>query len=395
MKVLLLAPQSYYIDRGRPIAVDLTLATLSEAGYEVDLLTFPGGAEKNYPGVRTFRVGNWLSHKPTRAGLSARKLGLDLLMLGRAIRLALSNRYTLVHAVEESSFIALILRGLFRIPYVSDMDSRLTTQLTDRFEWLKPIDSLLWQIESLPTRFAGGVVAMCDSLKNEVLKVRAGNVFVVKDVSLLDYYGNPELVPPSELTEIRNTHKHLLMYVGNLESYQGIGLMLKAFAGLHRSDAALVIVGGDADGIRRYSAEARSLGIESNCYFLGPQPVAMLQALMQNADVMLSPRTHGTNTPLKLYSYLDSGVPVIATNLRTHTQVVDAEQAMLCEPNPEDMARAMQTLLERQDIAKQIASNAKALVEEHHSLVVFRREMLEMYRQVTQDQKLEDTSEVA
>ena len=133
MKVLLLAPQPCHIDRGTPIAVDLTLATLSEAGYEVDLVTFPGGETRRYRGLRTYRVGEWLSRRPARAGLSAKKLVLDLLMLGRAIRLAASNRYTLVHAVEESAFIALLLKLLFRVPYVSDMDSRMTTQLTDRF----------------------------------------------------------------------------------------------------------------------------------------------------------------------------------------------------------------------------------------------------------------------
>ena len=410
MKVLFLAPQPCYIDRGTPIAVDLTLATLSDAGYEIDLLTFAGGEDRNYPGVRTFRVGRWFSRKPTRAGLSGKKLWLDMLMLVQAIRLALSNRYTLVHAVEESSFIALILHGLFRIPFVSDMDSRLTTQLTDRFRWLKPFDKLLWKIESLPTRFASGVVAMCDSLKHEVLKVRAGNVFVVKDVSLLDYYGNSELSLPSELADIRGKHQHLLMYIGNLESYQGINLMLSAFALLRnhteksyteqratetKAGTALVIVGGDNERISHYRSQARALGIEHQCYFLGPQPVGMLHDLMQQADVMLSPRTQGTNTPLKLYSYLDSGVPVLATNLQTHTQVVDEGQAMLCEPNPEAMANAMGTLLDSKQIAEQIATNAKALVEEHHSLEVFRREMLAVYQQVTETRALPDSSEIA
>jgi len=404
MKVLFLAPQPCYIDRGTPIAVDLTLATLSDAGYEVDLLTFAGGEDRSYPGVKTYRVGGWFGKKPTRAGLSGKKLWLDMLMLVRAIGLALTNRYTLVHAVEESSFIALVLRGLFRIPYVSDMDSRLTTQLTDRFGWLKPFDKLLWKVESLPTRFASGVVAMCDSLRNEVLKVRAGNVFVVKDVSLLDYYGDSELSPPSELADIRKQHQHLLMYIGNLESYQGIKLMLSAFALLQNNSSnsasqtqtsALVIVGGDKERIQYYRAQASVLGIEDCCYFLGPQPVGLLEDLMQQADVMLSPRTQGTNTPLKLYSYLDSGVPVLATNLQTHTQVVDTDQAMLCEPNPQDMANAMETLLASKQIAEQIATNAKALVEEHHSLEVFRREMLAVYQQVTQTEALPESSEIA
>lgn len=403
MRVLLLAPQPCYIDRGTPIAVDLTLATLSEAGYEIDLLTFPGGADRHYRGLRTFRVGNWLSRRPTRAGLSGQKLLLDLLMLVRAIRLAASNRYQLVHAVEESTFIALFLRLIFRIPFVTDMDSRMTTQITDRFTWLKPLDRMLWAVESLPARFARGVVTMCDSLKNEVLKIRDSNVFVVKDVSLLDYYENPALETPAELAEIRERHEQLLMYIGNLETYQGIGVMLDAFALLRdnrpEKNPALVIAGGEPELIEYYGAMAARLGISDQCYFLGQQPVGLLKKLMRQADVMLSPRTQGTNTPLKLYSYLDSGVPVLATNLQTHTQVVSDKHAMLCEPNPQAMAEAMAELLDSRWLRQRLACNAQQLIKEHHSLAVFRREMLEIYRLVaTQAQVLSvapETSKIA
>ena len=388
MRILLLAPQPCYVDRGTPIAVDLTMAMLAEEGHQVDLLTFPGGEDRHYDGLRTFRVGEWVSKTPARAGLSAKKLFFDLLMLGKAIRLALKNRYTLVHAVEESTFIALVLRILFRIPYLNDMDSRMTTQITDRYTWLRPFDRALWFVESLPTRFAGGVVAMCESLRTEVLKIRQDNVFVVKDVSLLDYYGDEQLSVPTTLTDIRQAHNNVLMYIGNLETYQGIQLMLESFAeflhnpqhGEAQRNAALVIVGGDAERIAEYRAIAGQLNIASHCYFLGPQPVAMLPNLMRQADVMLSPRIQGTNTPLKLYSYLDSGVPVLATNLATHTQVVDAEQAMLCEPSPQAMAAAMAQLTANKELREQFAANAKALIQKHYSLAVFRREMMEIYR---------------
>jgi len=403
MKVLLLAPQPCYVDRGTPIAVDMTLATLCDAGYEVDLLTFPGGADRRYPGLRIFRVGEWLSQRPVQAGFSAKKLVLDVLMFVKALQLAVTNRYAIVHAVEESSFIAMVLRLVFRLPYIIDMDSRMTTQLTDRYPWLKPFDKFLWAVETLPSRFATSVVTMCDSLRVEVLKVCDNRVFVVKDVSLLDYYGDPALEPPQALEDIRANHDQLLMYIGNLETYQGINLMLQAFA-LQQSNAkaaakptnvGLVVVGGDAHHIELFRERARALGLENSCYFIGPQPVGMLVKLMGRADVMLSPRTQGTNTPLKLYSYLDSGVPVLATNLRTHTQVVNQDQALLCEPNPEDMATAMADLLQSAELRARIATNAKKLIDEHHSLAVFRTEMLEVYRLVTQTRGLSEPSEVA
>ena len=43
MKILLVAPQPFYQERGTPIAVRLLAETLCGAGHEVDLLTLVNG----------------------------------------------------------------------------------------------------------------------------------------------------------------------------------------------------------------------------------------------------------------------------------------------------------------------------------------------------------------
>ena len=55
MKILLIAPQPFFEERGTPIAVDLMLKALSERGDEVDLLTFHVGADRRHPGVTVTR----------------------------------------------------------------------------------------------------------------------------------------------------------------------------------------------------------------------------------------------------------------------------------------------------------------------------------------------------
>src|SRR5207302_10840226 len=47
------------------------------------------------------------------------------------------------------------------------------------------------------------------------------------------------------------------------------------------------------------------------------------------ADLLVSPRSRGTNTPLKIYQYLRSGRATVATRLLTHTQVLSDETAIL------------------------------------------------------------------
>ena len=61
----------------------------------------------------------------------------------------------------------------------------------------------------------------------------------------------------------------------------------------------------------------------------------MLASLLAQADVLVSPRTRGNNTPMKIYSYLDAGRAVLATDLPTHTQVLTPECARLAPADPD------------------------------------------------------------
>src|SRR5690606_13461121 len=117
-------------------------------------------------------------------GFSAKKLYHDLFLLLRLIGLLRSRRYDLVHAVEESAFLAMLICPLFGVRYVYDMDSSMATQLIDRFPAVRRIERLLRWLERLPARFATAVVPVCDALAEEVMRVRDGGIFVLKDVSL-------------------------------------------------------------------------------------------------------------------------------------------------------------------------------------------------------------------
>ncbi|MBN1676183.1 MAG: glycosyltransferase family 4 protein [Kiritimatiellae bacterium] len=171
------------------------------------------------------------------------------------------------------------------------------------------------------------------------------------------------------------------MYVGNLESYQGIDLLLDAFARLlaKTGRAKLVIVGGISRHIRRYEARVDALGIAKKVYFLGPKSADLLGSLTADADVLVSPRTKGGNTPMKIYSYLHSGKPVLATDLPTHTQVLNADVALLAPPEPDAFAAGMLRLIDDADLRRDLGQRGRRLIEEKYSFAVFRKTLNELY----------------
>ena len=154
-----------------------------------------------------------------------------------------------------------------------------------------------------------GTLAVCGSLEAQARAFHPrGLVARLEDVSLLgeETDANAEsldLHPPEWAGD------PLVLYVGNLQVYQGIDLLLAGFARTVAEvpAAKLIVVGGTPEEIGHYRREAARLGIAAGVHFAGPRPVESLGRCLQQATVLVSPRIQGTNTPMKVYSYLDSG----------------------------------------------------------------------------------------
>lgn len=184
--ILFMAPEPFYQERGTPIAVDLLLRVLSERGARVDVLTYHEGRDVEYPHVSIHRIVSVPFVRNIRPGFSWRKVICDVFMFFKAIRLVSKRRYQLVHAVEESVFIAVIVKILFGIPYVYDMDSSLSEQMIDTYPWLRSFRRVFERLEAVAVRRAKAVVSVSDVLAGKVQKYNPEKIVVIPDVSLLD-----------------------------------------------------------------------------------------------------------------------------------------------------------------------------------------------------------------
>lgn len=173
----------------------------------------------------------------------------------------------------------------------------------------------------------------------------------------------------------------LLMYVGNLEQYQGIDLLVESFAQvLHTAPTAhLVAIGGSADNIQKYQAQVCQYQAGSNIHFIGPRPVANLKQYLEQADIVVSPRIQGNNTPMKLYSYLDSGKALLATNLTTHTQVLNSQIAQLVEPTVHAFTQGILHLINHPDLRGKLGAAAQAYISRAHTYEAFSAKLNALY----------------
>jgi len=370
LRILVLAPQPFFVQRGTPIAVRMLLQSLGQAGHACEALVLAGGESVELPNVRVFRVP---APRGLGPGFSAGKLLADALMFPMVAWRLMRHRYDMVIAVEEAAFMALALKPVFGVPYIYDIDSSIPEQLRDRFALPAWLDRILVAAERRAVRGSIGAIPCCKALGAMVQSYDADlPVQTLEDVPLVSSERFDQ--PPSDC----RFAEPVVMYVGNLERYQGVDLLIAGFARARAAGARahLVVVGGTPETIERHRALAVDAGISDAVTFTGPRPVAEIGRYMAAATIVASPRLQGRNTPMKIYSYLDSGRPLVATRLETHTQVLDDEVAMLVAPTAEDMGRGIVTLLADSALRERLAAAATMRVRTEFSPQAYRRKLL-------------------
>ena len=385
MKILLVSPQPFFRVRGTPINIRNVLIALSEAGHEVDLICYPFGEDLTLPGLRILRSPRFPGIQDVKVGPSLAKIPLDVLMSLQVAGRILFHSYDVVHAVEESVFFSAPWARLRKIPYIYDMDSLISDQLAySGFISFKPLLRLVEWMETRAIRKASAVLTVCRALTDAAERlVPNANLVQIEDAPLEKEFiaDEPGATLYREQYHLKN--RPCIVYTGNLEAYQGIPLFIEAMDPLRRThpDAAAVIVGGEDRHRFNLEKEVERLGLQHHVFFTGALPMEQMRACMTLADVLISPRVKGENTALKIYGYMQTGKPIVATSIPTHTQLLNEDTAWLCKPNPQDMARALAAALHPQGNSK--GERAAVLLQEKYSLERFFDQIKTLYEDIS------------
>jgi glycosyltransferase involved in cell wall biosynthesis len=185
----------------------------------------------------------------------------------------------------------------------------------------------------------------------------------------------------------------VVLYTGTFEAYQGLDLLFAAMKRViaQRPEARLVLAGGRPEQVEAAQRQAVKSGIAGATIFAGQRPAEEIPAFLDAATVLVSPRSLGTNTPLKIYQYLRSGRAIVATRLLTHTQVLDDEVSFLTAATPESFAAGVLAALSDPGRAKAIGSRARHLAETKYSYEAY----LARTRQACAHLFREDAAEMA
>jgi glycosyltransferase involved in cell wall biosynthesis len=150
-------------------------------------------------------------------------------------------------------------------------------------------------------------------------------------------------------------------------------MLIDAFAAARAAcpEAYLVLIGGTAAQVEAAQRRAAAAGLEEHSLILGRMPQAVVKQYAAKAAVLVSPRTHGSNTPLKIYEQLASGIPLVATRILSHTQVLSDDVCLLVEPEPAALADGLVRALTDEATRARITANARHLYESAYARPVY------------------------
>lgn len=381
MRVLVVAPHPFFQERGTPIDVLLVLRVLAErSDVELELLTYHEGDDVDIPGLTVHRIRRPPGVHHIRPGFSVKKLVCDFYMFVDFIRLLKRNRYDLVHAGEESAFFALLARRFASVPYAYDLDSSIAQQLVESRPWLAGLGPRFERVEGAMIREALVAFPVCEALADLCREHGARQVVPLYDISQLSQPDAPRTGVLRRELGVTDTD-FLVLYTGNLEPYQGVDLLVDAFAIAAREEPRLrlAVVGGVPADVEALRARIEALGLSERAAATGPRPFEDLHLYLADADILACPRVRGINTPMKVYPYLHSGKAVLATDLPTHTQLLTSDLAMLAKPTPHAFARGLLELARDPGLRERLGSAGRDLIEREHTYEAHRRRLNAAY----------------
>jgi len=380
--------------RGTPIRIQRLAEALVQQGHKVDVVTYHLGESSNRLPFHVYRIKKVFYYNRVSAGPSFTKLFvLDPMLTFCTLKVGKTNHYDIIHAHHiEGAMTAITARILgLKLPIVYDAHTLVGSELLD---YDPQIGSTLKRLvgnflDHKFARMADSVIAVTDNIKAAFLargSQPANQIYVISNGIEDDFIRRAKQARhdfDASITETNTTYVSvdapLFLFSGNTAAYQGIELMLKAFAlVLQRIPGARLRILTN-EPFTEYQPLAESLGIVDSLSISNVELDELPASLVQ-ADVLLNPRTRCAGIPQKLLNYMAAGRPVVsfAGSAKIITDRVDG--LVVKNGDTRAFADAILELVENRELSRELSEAALELVMTRYSWSSAAKQTQSVYR---------------
>ncbi len=362
--------------KGSGTRICATVGALVDAGFEVDLVTLRGGDELEVPpGVRLHPIALYERNFLVRALAFRDAVGRRLEAL----------RPDIVH-----------FRGIFEGQAALSFAQRSGAPAVFEANGLPSVE-LQYHYPSV-----GKSMQMLTRLRElEAQTLAAADVVLTQSQTTLGFLrgrGLPERTPahvipnganpPQQTGRWVSRPRARVLYAGTLSPWQGVSELLMAARRCARERDIEFVLAGPVRRRWRTQLERhlRRLNVESHVSIAGALGRASLAEQMLDADICVAPLRRDTRnktqgcSPIKLYEYMASARPVIATDLPCVREIVDDDRGILVStPRPKVLAEQILSTLEDAPGRQAMGLTARAWVRDNATWAHRREEIQAVY----------------
>lgn len=215
------------------------------------------------------------------------------------------------------------------------------------------------------------LVVITKALQHEFQQVGFKNILVASDgVDLKEFSLDISKEEARKKTSLP-MDKTIVMYTGHLYDWKGVDVLIEAMRDLPE-DYLLVLVGGTKEDLAVYGRKIKDGGLASKIFLLGWWPHREIPYFLKAADVLVLPNKAGDplsekyTSPLKLFEYMASGRPIVASDLPSLREILSEDCAILVKPNnSQTLAEGIRRILSDRALAEIIVQKGLEKVQQY------------------------------
>jgi len=239
----------------------------------------------------------------------------------------------------------------------------------------KLVSRLVKQVENSVTRRLDAVITVHPAVEERFRKLGC------QTVNINNYPLLHELLPEASNWADK---ERAVCYVGGITQVRGLFEMIEAIG---MTDGRLLLAGPFFVEAQRELAAAMPGWSQVEAFGrVGRHQVRDICARSVAGLVLFHPIPHHlVSMPTKIFEYMSAGLPVIASRLPMLQQVIEETKAGICvDPhNPQEIALAVQWLLDHPEEAERMGQNGRRAVMEKYSWEQESKQLLQLYSRLT------------
>lgn len=319
--VAMLAPCPFPTRQGTQVFIRHLASAMAQRGHKVHLIAY---GQREYDEEYSFVLHRSSKlAKSLRSGPSLAKPAADAELLWTAAKVVRAYRCELIHAHNaEGLGVGALLKAQTGLPLVYHAHNAMGPELPTYFRahLVQAFASVFGEALDRTLPKAADAIITFDERQRQSHIHHVGDPERVHAIppglfkaELAPSYGDSSVVPRAAPTSSRQGP--YLLYAGNPDRYQNLGLLWRAFRLVYEKRPAvtlLVVSNHPPNAFEAELGEAQLGSARRSIAFKRIESVAELRKWFHVADIGVCPRTLAVGAPIKVLNYLEAGLPVVA-----------------------------------------------------------------------------------